>query len=261
MSEFDTTKYWETRLSTRFNLGGVGYIGLGQRYNGWVYRVRDRVISKSIVRHLGRHRDARVLDVGSGTGFYLRLWRRLGFAELTGSDLTETSVTALQAEFPDLAIVRFDLGGPSLPLPETSFDVISAIDVLPHIVEDTRYRRAIANCARLLNAGGWLMITDYLAPREHRDQHEVVRTADEVQAALADAGFQIVEITPLFVIMNNPICARPMYSRLWRVMVAPAHLHESLGWLLGAILYPIERVLTRGIKNGPSAKLIVCRRR
>jgi SAM-dependent methyltransferase len=260
MSTFEPADYWEKRLSSSFHLGGVGYLGLGELYNRWIYRVRDRTVSRVARVELPADRSSiSLLDVGSGTGFYLRMWRRLGIGQVVGSDLTRTSVDALGAQFPGSQVKQFDVGSANVPFASRSFDAISIMDVLPHIVDDEKYLRAIANLADLLRPGGVMFCTEYLCPREHRAQHEVVRTREDVVSAMSKAGFKIEREVPLFVVMNNPICAPSIFSGLWRLMVAPARLHERLGWLLGATLYPVELGLLRLVRRGPSAKLLVLR--
>jgi SAM-dependent methyltransferase len=260
MNTFKPAEYWESRLSKSFDLGGVGYLGLGEPYNRWIYRVRERIVTRVARAELPKDRSSvEMLDVGSGTGFYLRLWKKLGVGHITGSDLTRTSVDALTQQFPASKIVQFDVGSSEVPFSPNSFDAISIMDVLPHIVDDGNYGRALINLAGLLRPNGVLFCTEYVAPREHRAAHEVVRTRDDVLAVLATAGFHVVREVPLFVLMNNPICAPRIFSRLWRLMVAPAHLSERLGWVLGAALYPFELALTKLSSRGPSAKLLVCR--
>ena len=260
MNTFKPTEYWESRLSKSFHLGGVGYLGLGEPYNRWIYRVRERIVTRVARAELPNDMASlEMLDIGSGTGFYLRLWGKLGVGHVTGSDLTRTSVDALTQQFPGSKIMQFDVGSTEVPFPSNSFDAISIMDVVPHIVDDENYRRAMVNIANLLRPGGVLFCTEYLAPAEHRAEHEVVRTREDVVAALAAAGFSVAREVPLFVLMNNPICAPRIFSRLWRLMVAPAHLNKRLGWLLGATLYPFELALTRLPIRGPSAKLLVCR--
>ena len=43
---FDPRGYWEQRLSEHYTLGGVGYLGLGEGFNDWMYRVRRHVFLK-----------------------------------------------------------------------------------------------------------------------------------------------------------------------------------------------------------------------
>jgi hypothetical protein len=69
--EFDPLEYWEDRHGKSSGLAGVGYLGL-KGYNEWMYRVRRHVFRRALRPYAARLRGARVLDVGSGTGFYLR---------------------------------------------------------------------------------------------------------------------------------------------------------------------------------------------
>ena len=52
---------------------------------------------------------ATVLDVGAGTGFYVKRWLELGAAEVTGIDLSATAVEALRAEYPTAEFRRDDI--------------------------------------------------------------------------------------------------------------------------------------------------------
>jgi len=98
--------YWEERLRGDYSLGGVGYQGLGETFNRWGYRARRRVFLR-LMRPLIAP-GARVLDIGSGTGFYLGLWRELGAGSVTGSDLTAVAVERLAARQPGVEAVRLD---------------------------------------------------------------------------------------------------------------------------------------------------------
>lgn len=64
--------FWENRLEDDWTESGVGYRALGRPFNTWMYRVREEVFLREVGR-LGP-RGARVLDAGSGTGFYVDLW-------------------------------------------------------------------------------------------------------------------------------------------------------------------------------------------
>ena len=74
-------------------------MGLGP-FNDWMYRVRSRVFRR-ILRPLGAQiKGARVLDVGSGTGFYLERWEQLGAQEIWGLDISAVAVERLATRFP-----------------------------------------------------------------------------------------------------------------------------------------------------------------
>ena len=72
----EALEWWEARHRDRRGFDAVGYAGASEAYNAWLYRVR---------RHLFRRHVAplaqpgsSVLDVASGTGFYLERWREAG---------------------------------------------------------------------------------------------------------------------------------------------------------------------------------------
>ena len=44
------------------------------------------------------------------------------------------------------------------------FDIVNAVDVLFHVVDDKRWRRAVENLGHHLAPGGLLMIVEYVAP-------------------------------------------------------------------------------------------------
>ena len=267
---FDNKEYWETRLREHYTLAGVGYLRLGRRYNEWMYRIRGEVFDR-VVDGLGSgERGAgsgwpggSVLDVGAGTGFYVDRWKRLG-ARVTGLDLTDVAVEELSRCFPDNRFVRADIGGPfeQVPLRPASFDVVSAFDVLFHIVDDAAYGRAFRNIASLLRPGGWLLWSDnFLRHPAERATHQVSRSLAESTRCVEDAGFEVVKRVPMFVLMNFPADSTSNLARwAWKAMAGVAMLGEPLGWVLGAALYPIERLLVRARRESPSTELMACRR-
>jgi SAM-dependent methyltransferase len=262
---FDNRQYWESRLREHYSLAGVGYLRLGHRYNEWLYRVRGAVFDR-VVAGLGlrtRAAGSRVLDVGSGTGFYVDRWLRLG-AEVTGLDLTAVAVEQLQRGFPQAKFLQADIGGPAaaIALAPASFDAVSAFDVLFHIVDDAQYAEAFRNIAALLRPGGWFLWSDnFLRHATERVTHQASRPLAESRRLVEVAGFEVVERVPMFVLMNYPAdTTTPLARWGWTALVAPAMLAEPLGWLVGALLYPLERVLVRLKRESPSTELMVCRK-
>lgn len=262
MTAFDTKAYWEERLTRDYSLAGVGWLGLGRAFNHWMYAVRQRVFRRVVLATVPLAPGTRVLDVGSGTGFYLDAWRRLGVAAPEGSDFTETATTALRARLPTLRIHRLDIAGDPSALPAGRFDAISAMDMLYHIVDEDGFRRALANLARMLSPGGRLVFSEnLLAAGPIAGPHQVSRAEADVRAALGEAGLEIVTVQPMFVLLNTPVDAR---SRLlhtsWSLLSRAANGSELLGFAAGATLFPLELALTRLVRRGPSTKIVVCRR-
>lgn len=259
--QFDPEAYWSSRLEQTYSLEGVGYLGLGEPYNQWMYAVRRQVF-RAVVRGRLDLTRASVLDVGSGTGFYIERWRELGAARVAGSDLTAFAVEQLARRFPDASFRVLDLTRPLGAAPER-FDAISAMDVLFHIVDDDGYARAIANLGRLLAPGGILVLSENLLHgRTERGRHQTSRSIEAVSALLHEAGLEIELRRPLFVLMNAPIDSdSALLERGWKAINILVREHPRTAWTVGAGLYPLELVLGRVVKDGPSTEILVCRKR
>jgi hypothetical protein len=130
-------------------------------------------------------------------------------------------------------------------------------------VDDAAYARALGNIAALLKPGGWFLWSDnFLRHAAERVTHQASRPLAESVRLVEAAGFEIVERVPLFVLMNYPADTTSRVARwAWTALVAPALLAEPLGWLLGAVLYPLEQALVRLKRESPSTELMLCRRR
>lgn len=260
-TDFDSTAFWEERLRC-FDLSSVGYAGLGLHYNRWLYRVRASVFRRSlrsVTLNLG---SARVLDVGSGTGFYIDEWRRAGAGSVVGSDLTHEATRQLGERFPDLEIVQLDISAEP-PFPPDSFDAASAFDVLFHIVEEDRYRSAIANIATLLRDGGYFFFSENFVHRPSSQHvHMVSRSLNQIEELLDRNGLEVVSRRPIFVLMNSPIDSDSFVLQgWWNLLSRVVSRHELLGAAVGAVLFPLELALVSVIREGPSAEMMVCRKR
>lgn len=259
---FSPNEYWEDRLSGDFSLQGVGYSQLGTQYNKWSYRLRDRVLHRTLViPHLNLS-NVDILDVGSGTGFYIDYWRRSRARSVSGCDLTETSVSRLRAEFPDHHFYQQDIGADLLPELAGKFDVVSAFDILFHIVDEARYEKAFHNLSQMLRPGGLLCFSEIFLHREtDRRLHVVFHPLSQIERLLAKSGFEILERRPVFVVMNEPVDTQNAVVRfLWKLMTYPVRKSELLGWLWGAALYQVDLLLTKLLKESPTTEIMLCRK-
>lgn len=261
MAAEDST-YWDERHAADDSLDTVGWAGLGRAFNGWMYAVRRRVFRRVVGAHVPLDGDARVLDAGSGTGFYLDRWSELGARRVEGSDRSSFAVERLRAARPGAAIHQLDLSGPPEALPAGPYDAVSAMDMLFHIMDADGYARAFANLARLVRPGGHLVMSEnLLAGRTETGPHQVSRSEEEILGLLRENGFEPVARAPMFVLLNGPVDSRSrLLHRWWGLVTRVVSYREWLGWLVGAVAFPLELVAVRLARRGPSTKLLVCRR-
>jgi 2-polyprenyl-3-methyl-5-hydroxy-6-metoxy-1,4-benzoquinol methylase len=259
---FNADSYWEDRLRQNDGLRGVGYTHLGHQYNYWSYRVRRAVFLRTICSIQQTWNSANILDVGSGTGFYIQLWKQVGVRSVTGSDLTKTAVTRLTQCFPRERILSLDVGREINSERLGRYDVVSAFDVLFHIIDDARHMKAIENISSLLSPDGLFLFSDiFVHGPTLRGEHVVFRSLEELTRLLSSVGFEILFRIPMFVVMNEPLdIANPGWRFLWTLMTYPVRKSEVIGFLLGGLLYPLELVLTKVLKESPTTEIIVCRK-
>jgi SAM-dependent methyltransferase len=255
--------YWEGRLASHWGLQGVGYLGYGVRYNNWLYAVRREILRRHLLGLSIELTRASVLDIGSGTGFWLEQWKNLGVRSLQGSDIAAVAVERLQEKFPEIEIVQIDIAETFEGRDWTgTFDVVSAFDVLFHIMEDGRFDRAIENIATLLKRGGYFFFSDnFVHGAAKRTDHQVSRSLNEIEGVVRKSGLRIVRRAPMFVLMNAPIDSSSRWLMpAWRAFLAPVHFVPFLGSVYGAVLYPVELTLTRLMSESPTTEIMICQK-
>lgn len=90
--------------------------------------------------------EARILDLGCGTGGLLRRMQRYGFSQLTGFD----PYTPLEAEEPGFRVKRAELSAVT-----GSYDLIMMHHVLEHLVDP---RQALLDAKARLSSGGKILV-------------------------------------------------------------------------------------------------------
>ena len=257
--------YWNERLRLHWGPEGASSVCLGRQFNAWRYRVR-RSVFRRLARRLALETGAlSVLDVGCGTGFYLQQWQALGVASMAGLDISDWVVTQLARTYPNATFYRTDIGGTNPSLPVEAFDVVTAMDVLVHLVDDAAYLRSLENLHRSLKSGGYLLYSDafFHGPDEQFEDYWRGRSLAAVTAAMDASGFEIVLRVPMSVLMVAPTDTRHRQrnERIWDTITGPVRRREWIGFLFGALLYPIELLLVSTLKESPAIEIMVCRKR
>ena len=261
--KFNPEDYWQTRLAEKFNLEGVGFTSLGKGFNFWMYRVRRYQFLRKLRKLKRDFSQAQILDIGSGTGFYIERWQNLGVQSITGADITNVVVDNLSTRFPNHAFHKVDITDEDVSaLLNQSYDMISCIDVLFHIVDDERYTQAFENIYQLLKHDGIFIFSEnFVHGEEIRYPHHVSRPLGTIQDQVTNAGFEVICRVPMFYFMNTPVdTTNRIHHGIWRRISKWASKSTFLGFLLGICLYPFELILITFLKEGPTTELMICKK-
>lgn len=196
----------------------------------WWYagmRAITRALLAGPLRELGPR--PRVLDAGCGTGQNLALFAAEGRA--VGVDLSAEAVAFCRSR--GVAAARASVL--ALPFPDAAFDLVTSFDVLYHRwIEDDR--RAVAELARVLRPGGFLLVRAPALKALWGAHDEAVLsrhryTRRELVALLRAGGLEPVAATYANTLLLPLLFARRTLDRL-------LHRHGSD---VGFLPWPLER--------------------
>jgi len=145
--------------------------------NDWGYQA-PAVAADLLARYVDS--TATVLDVGCGTGLTGRELKRVGFATLTGADISQPSLDSAAQKTVYACLVRTDLLEP-LPFEADSFDAALCVGVLSYITGEGLFREL----CRVVRSGGTLVLS-------HRSDLVIERQFGKLVAALESEGLWAV---------------------------------------------------------------------
>jgi SAM-dependent methyltransferase len=160
----------------------------------WWYRARRDVLAALITRRIALPPDARILEIGCGTGHNLQTLARFGAVDGIELDDAARAVAEKRVGKPIGASPLPDLTG----VPDATYDLVAVLDVIEHVDEDVRSLRTIAT---KLRPGGKVLIT-VPAHQWMWSAHDVVNhhkrrySAKSLRRLIGDAGLRIEVLSP-----------------------------------------------------------------
>jgi SAM-dependent methyltransferase len=170
----------------------------------WWYRARRDVLARLIERAVPLPAEARILEVGCGTGHNLPMLQRFGRVDATEIDGFARVIASKR-----LGHAVRDAALPELKgVPERTYDLVAILDVLEHVEED---RAALASMAQRLRPGGRILLTVPAHPwmwsaHDEVNHHKRRYTKKSFRAAVADAGLKL-ELLTYFNSLLFPVAA------------------------------------------------------
>lgn len=149
-------------------------------------------------------RTARIVDFGCGSGAFLKALQGKRYHSLVGIDINPP------ADVPDIDFIQADFDSLQLDIPDSSVDLIIAIEVIEHI---ENIGVVMAELSRVLKPGGKIFIT---TPNVHSLEARI-RYLITGELRQFDAKGDPTHITPIFVFAFNRILERYSLAaaRVW----------------------------------------------
>ena len=220
--------------------------------------VSRRQLLDDLVRELsaGFTRPA-ILDVGCGTGINHSVLSKYGPTVCTDPS-AEAVAFSRSRGIGELAQSEIE----TLPFAASSFDIVTALDVLEHVDDDMTAMREIL---RVTRNGGVLLVTvpayGFLWSEHDEALHHRRRyAASELRNKLTNAGFEVERITYYMSLLFFPILFIRFVQSLTKRSIEAKTSHVILPAWLNRLLVGIlgfERLLLRRM-NLPFGVSIVC---
>ncbi len=199
---FPPYDYWEERLRRNPDLRGTGHRQFSMAYNEALYRIATARLQAALDCVGIDLNGKQVLDVGAGLGYFVQQYINRGAQFVTGVDITQVSVQELRRRFPGHEFIQADIS--EAPMIPREYDLVSAIGVMFHIVDDDRFLHALKNICARVKANGYLLIVDsFNYPIIPSARHTRLRSLRDYQSVLRDYGFVLRDIRPLFYVMGQ----------------------------------------------------------
>lgn len=205
-TEFNYAQYWNSRLENKFDIEGVGYIGLGEIYNEWLYLSRMEILRKVMQKRFKDFEKVNVLEIGPGIGMFTKQFYQHGCKNYVGIDISTKSVSTLREQYQEYRFHCGDISDSANYPSDIKFDLIFGADVLLHITNERKYKQTIHNLSSCLSSGGIVLLFDPITLTDAKSgtSHVVIRSLDYIQEIFNEAGLDVGGYIPTNFYMNYP---------------------------------------------------------
>lgn len=263
-STYDAPGYWQGLHHRTGGLAAVANPWVPEALNYWFYKNWAARLERFVKRQ--RLEPETVFDVGAGTGYWVDWWLAHSARAVSGCDLSPLAVERLTARFGS-SFIQLDLANDAIP---GTFDLVSVMNVLLHIMDPAGFQRALTAVADAVRPGGHLLLMEPLlfgSPRHWDAQRagatsRARRTREYVDPLLA-AGLRLVAVEAATALGSDPIefgrRSHRYWESVWRLNCGVSRKVPVLAPLVGRAIYRLDPVCLR-FGAAPSGKFLLMQR-
>ena len=211
----------------------------------WWYRARREILEKLIRTRVKPPEDARILEIGCGTGHNLDMLGRFGTVDAVEMDDAARDIASDRLGRPARMATLPELQG----VERGAYDLVALLDVLEHVADD---RGSLISISQRLRAGGRLLLTVPAHPwmwsaHDEVNHHKRRYTKKGFREVVESAGLK-VELLSYFNSLLFPLAAAArLAGRLTGKedsddKLPPGPVNKALEFMFGLERYAIGRV-------------------
>jgi SAM-dependent methyltransferase len=123
--------------------------------NRIIHRIRYSFYERAFFRHI-TDKNARILDVGCGSGEFISLLLQRGYKNLHGVEIDDALIDMAAGVLPEIR----KSSATELPFADNSFDCIYMFNVMHHLRDMAECEQALAEMTRCLRDGGRIILVE-----------------------------------------------------------------------------------------------------
>ncbi len=113
---------------------------------------------ETVLKELDIKRKDKVLDIGCGTGHFLKMLKEMKVEEITGIDNSKFALEFCKQKVPEANLLKLNIRK-SLPFQSNTFDKIAAINVL-YLIPKQERKKILKELYRVLKNGGKIAVVN-----------------------------------------------------------------------------------------------------
>ena len=202
---YETKSWWDTSFY-KGDISDSSTISSGKSIMSTKYHYNsvENLILEDLINSRINCSSLSVLDIGSGAGHWIDFWDSLGSSPITGVDISYKVVQFLQSKYHNSKNVSIYSGLVSdhLRRNTTKYDIVNAIGVMFHIVDDHEWKDTIKMISNRMNPGGriyvgglfWMINGLDVQIDDNNLSNKRVRSKTRWAKCLKEFGFKSVKV-------------------------------------------------------------------